>query len=181
MKRIIVIILLLSSTLFAQENPWEKKSKENPWKTETTEEKEEEKEVAVVEKDTTVQVETMDTIVRQDLSVNEQKQLIRKAETESRANYKSGGDFAFGFATGLVFNYVGMLPAAIYIAPTTKKEKRATEPVNNDSTYVNIEPEVLNKKTKSAVKSKKALATLGGNLVGSLAQIGILIGVFAFY
>lgn len=175
MKRIIVIVLLLSSNLFAQENPWEKKSTKNPWQTETT------KEAAVEEKDTSMQMETVDTIVRQELNINEQKQLIRKAETESRANYKSRGDFGVGFTTGVLFNGLGIIPSAVYIFPTTNKEKQAAEPVNNDSAYVNIEPEKLNKKTKSAVKSKKALATLGGNIVGSIVQVGILIGVFSFY
>jgi len=166
MKLFIFLIITFNTTLFSQENPWENKNTENPWGTESKQE---------VEKDSLVMVEKVDTV----LSHESKKRLYKSAEADARANYKSGNDFAFGFTTGLFFNVLGTAPDAIYVIPTMKREKRAIEKVNNDPAYKYVDPEELNKKTKSAIKSKKFLASLGGTIVGSLVQFGVLIGLSA--
>lgn len=177
MKALFVLFITVCSVGFAQENPWKNKETENPWATESA------KETSKVDSpitDSTTANDISDTTGAV-TSAADRKALYRDAETTSREHYKSGGDFVLGFTSGLVFNVLGIIPDMVYTIPTTKKEKIAVEKTVSDSTYTSLDDEKLTKKTKSAVKSKKFLATLGGTVVGSLTQIGVLIGIAVLY
>jgi len=182
-------ILIIGWSCSAQENPWLPQG-ENPWKAFP----ENQTEIAIV-KDSTV--ENSDTVfVQSDNSESSKisdsvmvdmyesdtnifysnEVLIDKSKVAAFDDYKSAKDFAFGFAMGLFFNLPSLIIIdPIYISVNSKKEKETMKKIEKDSRYAPVDDEVLHKKVKSQVKSKKALSTMGGTIVGSLAQIGIFV------
>lgn len=162
MKTRFLFLLLISTSIFSQENPWERKSSENPW---------------VLENEETNPSDTIDVIERQDTVKTNSSRLLEEAGQEAKDEYKAGGDFAFGFLSGAIMNFTGVYPTLIYGLVTTKKEKVASNTVNTDSTYVSIDSELLNKQTKKAVKNKKLGHALIGTVVGSITQVAAILGI----
>ena len=174
MKLLFIIALFFNLYGLSQENPWENKG-ENPWGNYPTEEPKSN----IVAIDTLEQTAVHDStalLQQPDSSSAQLDEMVRSAELDTKENYKAGKDFAFGLASGLLLNGYGTLADLIYTIPTTKSEKKAMEKVRADSVYSNINEERLNNRTKRAVKSKKFLSALGGTIVGSVIQLGALIG-----
>lgn len=167
--RLFILFFLFSFAAFSQENPWENKNKENPWKTE-------EQTTTTTEKPAVDSAATVDTIY---VNQEELEILLENAGEDAKQLYKSGGDFAFGFTSGLLFNYVGGLVSCVYIFPNSKKEKRVIQDVMDNPNYDQVEDETLEKEVKKRVKNKKILTTIGGVLAGSVTQIIVLLGIIS--
>jgi len=165
--RLFILFFLFSFAAFSQENPWENKNKENPWKTQ-------EQKTTSTEKPTVDSVATVDTLY---VNQEELEILLENAGEDGRRLYKSGGDFAFGFTSGLIFNYAGGLVSCIYMLPNSRKEKRVAQEVMDNPNYDQVEDETLEKEVKKSIKNKKILTTLGGVLAGSVTQIVVLLGI----
>ena len=171
MRALVLITLLSFGICFGQENPWALKG-ENPWKAYPQQATEMPQETD----STSAAKEEKDSISLQARPMEEnlsETEIYFRAENRAKEVYKSGGDFAFGFVTGICFNVLGVFPDVIYIAPNFKKEKRAIEKVVSEVPNETCDKEKLRKKVKNKVKSKKGLSTIAGTLTGALTQISI--------
>jgi hypothetical protein len=171
MKALLIVVLVSSGFCFGQENPWTPKG-ENPWKGYPQQET---KPIETIDSSRLVEADVDSTtlpVKLKEASLSEE-QVYAKAENRANEVYKSGGDFAFGFLTGVCFNLFGVVPDLIYIAPNFKSEKRAVEKVVKEVQHEDCDKEKLEKKVKNKLKTKKALSTIGGTLTGAATQIGI--------
>ena len=183
MKTICILYaLVLFEFVYAQENPWVPKG-ENPWASNPKNEF-----VLVEEKDTLPKLSEI-TLVENDSTkitkevplenVSTEKELLIDAGNVAFSSYNSAGDFGAGFTFGLFFNFIGIVPDVVYITSNSKKEKKAIQSIEEDSRYDSLNNEKLTKKVRSKIKSKKAIATLSGTLVGGIVQVGL--GVIIIY
>jgi len=161
MKALFILLLLITNGLLAQENPWKNKSEENPWGN-TPE--------TATDKDSMATVKKTETI-----STLSKSELLKEAKFEAKNNYKSRQAFGVGFASGIILNVYGFIPDIVYTAIDTDKEREVRDKLEEDPTYKNVPKHELKKTTKNGIKSKKLLASLGGTLLGSVTQLGIII------
>lgn len=176
MKGLLIFVLLCSAFCFAQENPWSPKG-ENPWKAYPQQEK---KPTEAIDSSRLVEAK-VDSITLPVMPKQEnlsEEQICVKAENRAVEVYKSGGNFAFGFVTGLCFNLFGIAPDLIYIAPNFNKEKRAVEQAMKEVKNENCDKKKVEKKVKNRIKTKKAVSTIGGTLTGAATQLGIVLVIF---
>ena len=198
MRALVLITLLSFGICFGQENPWALKG-ENPWKAYPQQATEMPQETD----STSAAKEEKDSISLQARPMEEnlsETEIYFRAENRAKEVYKSGGDFAFGFVTGICFNVLGVFPDVIYIAPNFKKEKRAIETARvavskneddklNPYTTVDIALIITTTVLGLLYAFNDPLSKIGninlfpfkvGSLDGSIAMILVALGLFLF-
>lgn len=169
MKVLTILFLLFANLCFSQENPWESKKGENPW--ESQEQRKENKPIS----DSLKINQNIENQGYKLTDANHENQIKELAKT----NYKSAGNFGFGFATGLIFNYVAVLPSGIYVGVNSKAEKAVIKELENHPDLKGIDKYKINEVSRKTVKLKKMKSTFLGVITGSLTQIGVLLTIIS--
>ncbi len=166
---IYLVLMLISMTVFSQENPWTPKG-ENPWSAyENNSQNQTAEQVVVI----TIDSAQLEKTSEQKLSDADHKILLNELETDVLEKYENRNDFGAGFGIGIVFGFAGIIGDGLYTATNSKREKKVVEEILIDSTYQAIPEKTLTKETKKTMKNKKFKKAVGGTMVAVLLRMTV--------